>query len=269
MAAKLAGRQGLHPRGLPRPDAGDPQDGPDRRKLLGMMPGMGADEGADQQHRRAGDRPHRRDHPVDDPGRAPGRRRSSTAPAGPASPSGSGVEVADGQQPRRPVLRGAQDDGPDGPGRRHAGDARDARAAGMGGGVRRSRRTRHARRRPGGPATPRSVRSRSRLAAAAGQPDAGRGPPDLPKDFELPERVQGPPRLSAGGRFPQDVRALAQWRRPAGWSDTAPERTLSPPAPPMEPLPGAARAAATGPTRTGCSPATTSGATTPWQSRSS
>ena len=55
-------------------------------KLLGMLPGMGADQGPDQQPRRAGRRPHGRDHQVDDPGRARTTRRSSTARAAPVSP---------------------------------------------------------------------------------------------------------------------------------------------------------------------------------------
>ena len=62
MAAKLGGRQRVHPRGLPRPAAGDPQDGPDRQPARHAA-GHGADEGRAQPDRRQGPRPHGGDHP--------------------------------------------------------------------------------------------------------------------------------------------------------------------------------------------------------------
>ena len=43
--------------------------------LLGMLPGMGADEGGDQPGRRSGPGSDRRHHPVDDAGRARATRR--------------------------------------------------------------------------------------------------------------------------------------------------------------------------------------------------
>ena len=60
MAAKLQGGERLHPRGLPRSRCRRSGRWARCRKLLGMLPGMGADAGADRQHRRARDRPDRR-----------------------------------------------------------------------------------------------------------------------------------------------------------------------------------------------------------------
>ena len=54
--------------------------------LLGMLPGAGQMKEALAERRRPGHRPHRGDHPVDDAGRAGRTRRSSTPPAGSASP---------------------------------------------------------------------------------------------------------------------------------------------------------------------------------------
>ena len=55
--------------------------------MLGDDARHGPDEGPAGRARRQALRPGHRDHPLDDPGRAAPTRRSSTAPAGPASPT--------------------------------------------------------------------------------------------------------------------------------------------------------------------------------------
>ncbi len=62
MAAKLASGNELHPGGLPRADAGDPPDGPDRQPARHDA-GHGPDEGPDRRPRRQRPRPDRGDHP--------------------------------------------------------------------------------------------------------------------------------------------------------------------------------------------------------------
>ena len=70
MAAKLQRRQRLHPRRLPRSRCSRSARWARSSKLLGMLPGMGADARSRSTTSTTRHRPHRRDHPVDDPGRA-------------------------------------------------------------------------------------------------------------------------------------------------------------------------------------------------------
>ena len=98
MAAKLAGRRGLHPRRLPGPDGRRCATWARSRRCSGMLPGMGEMRDQLDELRRARDRPHRGDHPLDDARGARAARRSSTARAGPRIAKGSGVQVSDVNQ---------------------------------------------------------------------------------------------------------------------------------------------------------------------------
>ena len=98
-------------------------------KIIGMLPGMGQfRDQLENFDEREIDRiqaiiqsmtPGRAGQPEDHRRLAPGPHRQGLRPPGLRR-----------QQPRRPVLRGPQDDDVDGPGRRHAGHARDAGHAG-------------------------------------------------------------------------------------------------------------------------------------------
>ncbi len=85
-AAAKIGVGRADPGGLPRADAGDPQDGPDRqpaRHAARRRP----DEGGAGRRRRQAPGPGPGDHPRHDARRAGRTRRSSTAPAGCGSPT--------------------------------------------------------------------------------------------------------------------------------------------------------------------------------------
>ena len=85
MAAKLAGRR-LHPRGLPAADEDASARWARSAGCSACCPAPGRCSEALGERRRPRHRPHRRDHPVDDAGGAGRTRRSSTPPAGSASP---------------------------------------------------------------------------------------------------------------------------------------------------------------------------------------
>ncbi|CAA9261312.1 MAG: Signal recognition particle protein Ffh, partial [uncultured Corynebacteriales bacterium] len=105
-------RHRLHPRGLPRADDGDPQDGPDLQPARHDA-GDGSDEGPDRRHRRPGPGPDRGHHPVDDAGRAARPEDHQRLPPGPHRQGLRGPGQRR-QRAGRPVLRGPQDDAADG-----------------------------------------------------------------------------------------------------------------------------------------------------------
>ena len=105
--AQRPGRR-VHPRRLPRADAAGPQ-----ARLDAEDHGDAARDGpvprAARELRRARDRPHPGDHPVDDAGRAGQPQDHRRLPPG-AHRQGFGPPGLRRQQPRRPLLRGPQDD---------------------------------------------------------------------------------------------------------------------------------------------------------------
>ena len=117
----------LHPRGLPRPDAPGPQDGPDRQPDEDDAgDAEGAAQGRDRR-RRAG--PGRGDHLLDDAGRAPGPVADQRLAAG-ANRPGQRDQHPRGQRHAEAVQAGAADDAlddpgqaPEAPGRRSRGSA--------------------------------------------------------------------------------------------------------------------------------------------------
>ena len=110
-AAKIGSRR-AHAGGLPRADAGHPQDGPDRQPA-GHAARRRSDEGRARRRRRQPARPRAGHHPRHDARRA--RRPEDHQRVAPAAHRqrlrGDGVR---GQPARRPVLRGPQDDVADG-----------------------------------------------------------------------------------------------------------------------------------------------------------
>ena len=118
----------LHPGGLPRADAGHPQDGPDRQPA-GHAARRGPDEGRSwpqvddsQLDRVAGD------HPRHDPGRARRPEDHQRRPAGCASPTAPASTVAEVNQLVDRFFEAPQDDEADGRADGHAAAARAAAA---------------------------------------------------------------------------------------------------------------------------------------------
>jgi hypothetical protein len=190
------GGQGVRPRGLPRADDAGQEDG------LAVEPARhaarhGPDEGRAGAGRRQGPRPDRRHHPVDDAaGAAHAQDPQRLAPH--AHRQGLRRDGHRGQQPRRPLLRRAEDDEADGRHGRHDG------MPGLPGGRKAKRQQSSGKKGKKGPGRAGGGPSRALPPAAA----PGAAPTGLPQGF--PQLPQGfPP--AAGGSQPPDPFGL---RRP-------------------------------------------------------
>ena len=199
MAGKLRPRRGLHARRLPRADAGRPQDGLAVARCSGCCPAWAQMrdqiENFDEREIDRIEAIIRSMTPAErrDPKILNGSRRARIA-------RGSGTQVVRRQPAGRAVLRGPEDDAPDGRRRRHAGHARDAGHAGHAAAARRPR----ARRRQAEEGQGRPVRQPGQAGArASGRRPAAReagadrrptalGCPTEPEDFELPDELARP-----------------------------------------------------------------------------